>query len=53
MKDQFIEMNIKQKVIKKNAKEEFKLFLRKLATEQDEGCTTGCLLDYDYIKNLL
>ena len=43
----------KAKSDKKNAKEEFKLFLRKLATEQDEGCTTGCLLDYDYIKNLL
>ena len=25
--------------------------IRKLRTGQDEGYTTGCLLDYDYIKN--
>ena len=25
--------------------------IRKLTTEQGEDCTTGCLLDYDYIKN--
>ena len=24
---------------------------RKLATGEGEDCTTGCLLDYDYIKN--
>ena len=25
--------------------------IRKLTTGQGEDCTTGCLLDYDYIKN--
>ena len=25
--------------------------IRKLTTEQDEVYTTGCLLDYEYIKN--
>ena len=25
--------------------------IRKLTTEQDEDYTTGCLLDYEYIKN--
>ena len=25
--------------------------IRKLTTGQDEDCTAGCLLDYDYIKN--
>ena len=25
--------------------------LKKLATDQDENYTTGCLLDYDFIKN--
>ena len=25
--------------------------IRKLTTDQGEGYTTGCLLDYDYIKN--
>ena len=25
--------------------------IRKLTTEQSEDYTTGCLLDYDYIKN--
>ena len=25
--------------------------IRKLTTEQGEDDTTGCLLDYDYIKN--
>ena len=25
--------------------------IRKLTTEQGEDCTTGCLVDYDYIKN--
>ena len=25
---------------------------RKLITRQGEDCTTGCLLDYDYINNL-
>ena len=25
--------------------------LRKLATGQNEDCTTGCLLYYEYIKN--
>ena len=24
--------------------------IRKLITRQDEDCTTGCLLDYEYIK---
>ena len=26
--------------------------IRKLITQQGEDYTTGCLLDYDYIKNL-
>ena len=25
--------------------------IRKLATEQGEDCTTGCVFDYEYIKN--
>ena len=25
--------------------------IRKLTTEHGEGYTTGCLLDYEYIKN--
>ena len=25
--------------------------MRKLTTGQGEGCTTGCFLDHEYIKN--
>ena len=25
--------------------------IRKLTTGQNQDCTTGCLLDYDYIKS--
>ena len=25
--------------------------MRKLSTEQNEGYNTGCLLDYEYVKN--
>ena len=27
--------------------------IRKIATRQEDYCTTGCLLDYNYFKNII